>query len=101
MPMPSRPDSERRKQVSFHEATLEGTLRADGTIELDQKPNLPPGRVQVLVRQVQPAQPSPPQETLLEFMQRSRRELEAAGSHFMNEQEISAWIEELRAEDGR
>jgi hypothetical protein len=27
--------------------------------------------------------------------------LEAAGSHFMNEQEISAWIEELRAEDGR
>jgi len=85
--------------VNFHEATLEGTLRADGTIELDQKPNLPPGRVQARVRQVEPAQGSAPQGTLLEFMQRSRRQLEAAGSHFMNEEEIGAWIEELRSED--
>lgn len=26
---------------------MEGTLKADGTVELDQKPNLPPGRVTI------------------------------------------------------
>jgi hypothetical protein len=27
--------------------------------------------------------------------------MEAAGSHFMNDEEVSAWIEELRSEDDR
>lgn len=29
---------------------IQGTLTADGTIQLDEKPNLPPGRVQVVVQ---------------------------------------------------
>ena len=29
------------------EAVIEGTLKADGTLELDEKPNLSPGRVLV------------------------------------------------------
>jgi hypothetical protein len=29
---------------------IEGTLRPDGTLDLDEKPNLPPGRVQVIVQ---------------------------------------------------
>jgi hypothetical protein len=28
-----------------------GTLKADGTVELDEKPNLPPGRVHVVLTQ--------------------------------------------------
>lgn len=31
-------------------AIIEGTLKPDGTLELDQKPNLAPGRVQVIVQ---------------------------------------------------
>ena len=27
--------------------------------------------------------------------------MEAAGSHFMNDEEVTAWIEELRADDDR
>jgi hypothetical protein len=30
-----------------------------------------------------------------------RREAEAAGSHFMTDEEVNAWIEELRSEDDR
>jgi uncharacterized protein YqgV (UPF0045/DUF77 family) len=29
---------------------IQGTLREDGTLVLDEKPNLPPGRVMVMVR---------------------------------------------------
>ena len=59
-----------------------GTVRPDGTLELDQKLTVPPGRVKVRVESVEtPAQPT---ETLVEFVDRSRRELEAAGHHFMN-----------------
>ena len=36
--------------MSLHEIVVEGTLKPDGTLELDQKPNLPPGRVQVVLR---------------------------------------------------
>jgi hypothetical protein len=35
------------------EAVIDGTLRADGTLELDERPNLSPGRVKVVL---QPAQ---------------------------------------------
>jgi hypothetical protein len=76
-----------------------GTVRADGTLELDQKVTVPPGRVKVRVESVEtPVQPT---ETLVEFVQRSRRELEAAGHKFMNDKEVTAWIEELRADDDR
>jgi hypothetical protein len=33
------------------ETVIEGTLKPDGTLELDQKPNLSPGRVTVVLRQ--------------------------------------------------
>jgi hypothetical protein len=36
------------------ETVLQGTLHADGTLTLDEKPNLPPGRVQVVLRQEAP-----------------------------------------------
>ncbi len=36
--------------MSITEAVIRGTLKPDGTLELDHKPNLPPGRVQVIVQ---------------------------------------------------
>ena len=74
-----------------------GTLKPDGTLELDGKPDLPPGRVQVVLRQEVAASPS--SESMLEFLHRTRRELEAAGSHFMNDQEVEDHIAWLREED--
>ena len=75
-----------------------GTLQADGTLVLDRKLELPAGRVRVLVQAVESLS-SRPQETLMDFLQRSRMELEAAGSHFMNDAEVAAHIEWLREGD--
>jgi hypothetical protein len=36
--------------MSLSEVVIEGTLKPDGTLELDRKPNLPAGRVQVIVQ---------------------------------------------------
>lgn len=81
------------------EVVIEGTLKPDGTLELDRKPNLSPGRVQVVLRQE--SVKAPPTEDWWQFMQRARRELEAMNYPFMNEEEVTAWIEELRADDDR
>lgn len=35
------------------EVVVEGTLKPDGTLELDARPNLPPGRVTVIVQSAQ------------------------------------------------
>jgi hypothetical protein len=81
----------------LNEAVIEGTLNPDGTLELDQKPNLPPGRVKVVL---QSEVESPrPLEDWWQFMQRSRRELESSGAHFLNELEVESHIEWLRQED--
>jgi hypothetical protein len=77
-----------------------GTVRPDGSLELDQKVSLPPGRVKVRLESFAPAD-AKPAEGLADFVQRLRQEALAGGSTFMNEQEVTTWIEELRAEDDR
>jgi hypothetical protein len=52
--------------MSFTEIVVEGTLKPDGTLELDQKPTLSPGRVQVVLRQ----QSSAPLMSSVEWRQR-------------------------------
>jgi hypothetical protein len=83
--------------MSREEIILEGTLKPDGTLELDQKPNLSPGRVQVVLRQQ--FQPMPPKGDWLQHLQRIRAEREAAGYPFMNEEEMTAYIEWVREGD--
>jgi hypothetical protein len=83
--------------MSQMQVEVQGTLQADGTLVLDEKPNLSPGRVRVVV-QAAPEKVTPT-EPLMEFLQRSRQELKAAGSHFLNEQELNAHIEWLREGD--
>jgi hypothetical protein len=74
-----------------------GTVRADGTLELDEKLSLPPGRVKVRVDPA-PATQAKPAEGLVEFVDRLRREMEAAGHKFRTKEEIDAELEELRNE---
>jgi hypothetical protein len=83
--------------MSLSEVTVEGTLKPDGTLELDQKPNLAPGRVTVVLRQE--SERPPPTEDWFQYLQRIRAEREAAGYPFMNEEEMNAHIEWLREGD--
>ena len=82
--------------MSLTEIIVQGTLKPDGTLELDQKPNLSPGRVTVVLQQ---ETDTPPKEDWWQYMQRARRELEASGAKFMNEEEMKAHIEWLREPD--
>jgi hypothetical protein len=89
---------ERRRKMSLSEIVIEGTLKPDGTLELDQKPSLSPGRVTVVLRQ-ESASPQQPQEDWFQFMQNARSKMEEAGCHFMDENEVQAHIEGLREGD--
>jgi hypothetical protein len=60
-------NNKRRQAMSLTETVIEGTLKPDGTLELDEKPNLPPGRVKVVLRQM--AEPNPPQPLGDDFFQ--------------------------------
>jgi hypothetical protein len=75
-----------------------GTVRPDGTLELDQKISLPPGRVRVRLEAVPLS--GTPDEGLVEFVRRLRRELAAAGHTFRTREEIDSEIEGLRNEWG-
>jgi hypothetical protein len=72
---------------------LQGTLRADGTLVFDQKPNLPPGRVRVTVQPVEaPAD-------VMEVLERIRAEQAASGHVPRSREEIDADIAAMRQED--
>jgi hypothetical protein len=66
---------------------LEGMLQPDGTLVLDRKPELPPGRVQVTL-QVLPA--SRRHEPLWQVAQSIREELKASGHVPRSKEEIDA-----------
>jgi hypothetical protein len=74
---------------------LHGTLRADGTLILDEKPNLPPGRVRVVVQPLAgtPAKPDP--WAVLQGIWAERR---ALGLQPRSAEEIDAEINSLRDE---
>ena len=86
--------------MSTAEAIIEGTLQADGTLVLDSKPNLPAGRVTVVLRQEAEA-PALPAEGWWPLMQRVRAEREAAGYQFLNEAEMQAHLDWLRDDEDR
>ncbi|HBI41554.1 MAG TPA: hypothetical protein DDY78_01690 [Planctomycetales bacterium] len=86
--------------MSLQEIVVAGTLKSDGTLELDQKPNLTPGPVTVVLRQEVGATP-PVEEGWWPYMQRVRAEREAAGYHFMNEMEMEAHMQWVRDDEDR
>jgi hypothetical protein len=72
---------------------VEGTLRADGTLVLDAKPNLPPGRVRVTV------QPADSPADVMEVLRRIRAEQVASGHVARSREQIDADIAAMRQED--
>ena len=85
--------------MSLTETVIEGTLKPDGTLELDVKPNLPPGRVKILLRQEAPTKPQ--LEDWWQYMQRTRLELEAMKYSTMTESQVQSHIEWLCGDDDR
>ncbi len=73
-----------------------GTVRSDGTLDLDHKVPVPPGRVRVRVEPVE--SPAPPAQGLVQFVQSLRQEMAAAGHQFRTKEEIDAEIDEMRGE---
>jgi hypothetical protein len=76
---------------------VQGTLKTDGTLELDQKPNLPPGRVQVTVQAL--AAPVPPRRGVVEVMDVIRRRQRARGYQGRTIEEMQADAAAQREED--
>jgi hypothetical protein len=84
--------------MSLTEITVQGTLKPDGTLELDEKPNLPPGRVTLVLRR--PPQPTPPMdEEWFQYLQCIRKQMEEAGCHFMDDKEVQEHMAWLRQPD--
>lgn len=83
--------------MSLQEVVIEGTLKPDGTLELDQRPNLAPGRVTVVLRQEKASATS--RAGWWAYMQEARKKMEEAGCRFMDEKEVQAHIEWLREGD--
>ena len=82
--------------MSLQEIVVTGTLKPDGTLDLDQKLNLAPGRVTVVLRQESEAGAA---RGLVAIHATHPAQLETAGGRFMNEEEVNAHIEWLRAGD--
>jgi hypothetical protein len=75
---------------------LEGTLTADGTLQLDQRPNLPAGRVRVTVQPLPPA--DPPGDTLMSRMRVVWAAQKARGHVPRSREEVEADLGALRDE---
>ena len=76
--------------MSLTEVVVEGTLKPDGTLELDQKPSLSPGRVKVIL---QPAQAgAPPKRGLAAVIDEIRRGQQTRGFQGRTAQEIEAGL---------
>ena len=85
--------------MSGSTVVVRGVVTPNGTLELEGKPDLPVGPVEVVVRPLPAALATG--EDWWQYLQRARRELEAMQYPFLNEAEVTAWVEELRADDDR
>ncbi len=78
--------------MNVSEVVIEATLKPDGTLELDQKPNLSPGRVTVLL-QPAPARPTP-KRGLADVIDEIRQGQQARGFQGRSAQDIEAGLRE-------
>lgn len=74
---------------------VQGTLYADGTLVLDEKPALAPGRVRLTVRALADYTQTP----LWQFFERLRAEQQQRGFVPRDKEEIDAEIAAMRQED--
>jgi len=78
--------------MSLSEIVIDGTLKSDGTLELDQLPNLAPGRVKVTVQPVQAGAST--RRGLADVIDEIRRSQQARGYHGRSAEEIEAGLRE-------
>ena len=76
---------------------VRGTLKEDGTLELDEKPNLPPGRVQLIVQHLPQGAEARP--GWWEVLQQIWKDQEARGYKGRTREEIDADVAAERAEE--
>ncbi len=81
--------------MSLTEIVVEGTLRPDGTLELDEKPALSPGRVTVVLR---PVAELPPGDPSWQMMQGIWAGQQARGHVPRSVEELQAERRQLREE---
>jgi hypothetical protein len=82
--------------MSLSEFVVDGTLKPDGTLELDHRPNLPAGRVKVTV-QTAPAS-APPQYGLANVIDEIHQGQQARGFSGRSAADIEASRREGEAE---
>jgi hypothetical protein len=81
--------------MNAFQIAIDGTLKPDGTLELNEIPNLAPGPVDVLIRkQIAPAGKC---ESWWEFLERGRAELLAQGQTMRTKEEIDAELARSRS----
>lgn len=78
---------------------LHGNLKPDGTLELSERPALPVGPVEIVIRPLSASQAG--SEDWWQYLQKARAELQAAGHCFRTKEEIDVEIAELRSGDER
>ena len=81
--------------MSLTETMIEGTIQPDGTLLLDEKPNLSPGRVTVVLRQ-ETAIGTPKDDPFWQRMQAMWDAQDAAGHVPRSVEEIEAERREMR-----
>ena len=85
--------------MSHREVVIEGTLKPDGTLELDRKPDLAPGRVTVLLRQGAEAKaPRPLDDSFFQMMEDIWAGQKARGHVPRSVEEVEAERRQLRQE---
>jgi hypothetical protein len=82
--------------VGLQPIEVEGTLHADGTLVLDEKPNVPPGRVRVTLSPVAGA--TPPEDGFMARMEAVWAAQKARGYISPSRDEIDAELAAMRDE---
>jgi hypothetical protein len=85
--------------MSADSVVVMGTLKADGTLELDERPTLAPGRVRVAIVPARPPAAGQPRRTILDVLDGIRAAQAARGYHGRSIEEMEADEAERRAED--
>lgn len=82
--------------MSLTRFIVTGVLKPDGSLEIPERLDLPPGRVRVTIEALD--EPASSGEDWFEYLQRARAERESAGAAFRTKEEIDADIDAMRDE---
>ncbi len=85
--------------MSGETVVVTGTLRADGTLDLDERPGLAPGPVRVVIAPVSSASPGHSRRTILDVLGEIQSRQAARGFHGRSVEEMEADEAQRRSED--